>query len=241
MICKICQKAARKKESFVATKCGHCFHKSCIEDVLEDSKLCPTCSEPIDKSSLLKLFFELEDKNDEQEKEVAKLNDEVFDKMETIKDLRKCLKITEERIKELKEQNETHKEKIAGLETDLQNERKARPSQESELKKLKEVRETRETSRNFQDWLDSSFASKQELEPQRPSLNYLQQLQLRQDNNSERSAVTRSLFSGYGSQTRQASSVSCKSCKTGCSKGYCACFKSGNRCSALCGCTGCAN
>lgn len=50
-----------------------------------------------------------------------------------------------------------------------------------------------------------------------------------------------SLSSTSISQFPSFPSVRCKACKTGCNRGYCGCYKSGNGCSSSCGCTDCSN
>ncbi len=52
--CAVCLEELNNSENglIVVTRCGHRFHKKCIENVLHHQKMCPRCRMPIDNQSL---------------------------------------------------------------------------------------------------------------------------------------------------------------------------------------------
>lgn len=76
MYCSICLLLKENDKVISATPCGHCFHHNCIKKALEDKKFCPLCRKPATEATLLKLFIDFEDPDDEQAGVIEELKEE---------------------------------------------------------------------------------------------------------------------------------------------------------------------
>ena len=102
MICLICLKVGGKGDEMVATTCGHCYHKHCIEKWFEKSMLCPSCRTPsaARAASLIRLFIDFSD--DTKLQDIDDLNEQIFLRETEVREFRKVFKTSETQVKALK-------------------------------------------------------------------------------------------------------------------------------------------
>lgn len=67
-ICSVCTTAMSENDHcLIISKCSHSFHRSCIENYLSNTEICPSCKIPCDLSDLKKINFS--NKQDTQSKQ----------------------------------------------------------------------------------------------------------------------------------------------------------------------------
>lgn len=87
MECVICLNSTKIGE-IAATKCGHCFHLTCIEHWLSGSRFCPSCRKPAEPSTLRKIYLEF-DNTDTLNIDVDRLYDDIAERDQKICNLNK--------------------------------------------------------------------------------------------------------------------------------------------------------
>lgn len=135
MICLVCLIAAGKSDEIVATTCGHCYHKHCIEKWLEKSMFCPSCLRPSTVSSLSKLFIEFSDDNNLEDIDV--LSEQIFLREKEISELKMCLENSETQVRTLKRKLIKADSTIEKLKHELQTERNLSSMCQTKLNDLK--------------------------------------------------------------------------------------------------------
>lgn len=135
MICLVCLKAGVKSDEIVATFCGHCYHRSCIEKWFEKSLLCPSCRRPSSKSTLIKLYIDFSEENNFQD--VEDLNEKVYLQEKEINELKMKSKISESDMNTLRRKLLKTQSAVEILRCELQSEKTLSAMSQRRLKELK--------------------------------------------------------------------------------------------------------
>lgn len=112
MKCIICFNNAQPGDEIRSTKCGHCFHKDCIERWLSTKASCPSCRRSVN-SPLLELFVDFDDATANQQVDslslVYRVNDRLKEKLKKVeKELSKVKKdLNDERNRRHSERKST--------------------------------------------------------------------------------------------------------------------------------------
>lgn len=121
MKCSICLIQAEPTDEMAATRCGHCFHKSCIEAWIRSSNNCPTCREHASLASIQKLFIDFDSENDESESSEVK----------TTLELQMQLNIAKTNLEASEREREKLESKVRKLERELECQKRGGVSRRS--------------------------------------------------------------------------------------------------------------
>ncbi|XP_013102647.2 E3 ubiquitin-protein ligase TRAIP [Stomoxys calcitrans] len=116
LMCPICTDDVRETEEVDSTNCGHIFHSSCLEQWKERNSTCPQCRHK--NPSTHKLFFIINDSDDETQVENSDLTAKLESSLKKIQNLKEKLEesnvnflsleelytVQEEQTKEMKNQ-----------------------------------------------------------------------------------------------------------------------------------------